>query len=197
MFKGKLCIVICLVLILCIPQDAWAKKKKKRDKAKKEQVSTREHSPHKATIRSLIIPGWGQAYNKKYWKIPIVYAGLGTFGYMAFSNRAEYQRYKTAYEYVLAGEEGDPPNAYAERYSQSQLQTGQELYQRNMELSFILMGLWYLINVIDATVDAHLFQFEVSDDLSFQVEPDFLYQPQFNNHTTGIKVRINLPFKAK
>jgi len=155
------------------------------------------HSPHKATIRSLIIPGWGQAYNKKYWKIPIIYAGFGFIGYLAISNRTEYLKYKDALFFTPTEANPNPPNEYYNHYTTAQLEAGKELHQRNMELSFIIGGLWYLINVIDAIVDAHLFNFEVSEDLSFRIEPDIKYHYQSPKPLAGFKISISLPYNTK
>jgi hypothetical protein len=155
------------------------------------------HSPKKATLRSLIIPGWGQAYNRKYWKIPIIYAGFGFIGYLAITNRTEYLKYKEALFFTPTDENPDPPNEYYNHYSSAQLESGKELHQRNMELSFIIGGLWYLINVIDATVDGHLFNFEVSEDLSFRIEPDIKYHYQSPKPMAGFKISFTIPNSTK
>lgn len=183
--------ILCLTFILLLStQTIYGQKNKKN---KRIQLTQKEHSPHKATLRSLIIPGWGQAYNKKYWKIPIIYAGFGFIGYLAMTNRSEYLKYKDALFYVPSDENPEPPNEYYNIFTETQLQTGKELHQRNMELSFIIGGLWYLINVIDATVDAHLFNFEVSEDLTLQIEPDIKYHYAHPEPMAGIKIRISLP----
>ncbi len=158
------------------------------------------HSAHKATIYSFILPGLGQAYNKKYWKIPIVYAGLGFFTYMIVTNSKEYNAYRIAYNYAKAVDtyspaEGfyNPPNEYAEYYGLEQLKSGKDYYRRNMELSYILTGVWYLLNVVDASVDAHLFDFKVSQDLSLKVEP-CLYNPSIHHKAIpGLKLQIAIP----
>ncbi len=151
------------------------------------------HSPHKASIYSFILPGLGQAYNKKYWKIPIVYAGFGFLTYMIISNNKEYKLYKAAYDFTPVDENDIPPNIYYEQYSSTQLKEGKDYYRRNLELSYILTGFWYLINVIDASVDAHLFDFKVSQDLTLKVEPQFYHQPINNKTIPGIRVQIGIP----
>jgi hypothetical protein len=158
------------------------------------------HSAHKATIYSFILPGLGQAYNKKYWKVPIVYAGLGFFTYMIITNSKEYKAYKIGYTYAKAVTDNNPPegfyhppNEYAEFYNLEQLKQGRDFYRRNMEFSYILTGLWYLLNVVDASVDAHLFDFKVSQDLSIKVEP-CLYNPSIKHKAIpGLKLQIAIP----
>ena len=144
-------------------------KKTSADTAKKKA----EHSPRKATIRSAIIPGWGQAYNKKYWKIPIVYGALGTAAGFFIYNRKEYIDARDAYRYkvdtiaandILIKPKFQPVDAEAVR----QYRIGVRQYVDYSVLIFLL--LWGL-NVVDATVDGHLKAFEVSDDLSMRVNP--------------------------
>lgn len=196
MFKQfrKIKVLILTIILLWCSQLSFAQNKqiKLTQDLKKEQ-----HSPHKATIRSLIIPGWGQAYNKKYWKIPIIYAGFGFIGYLAMTNRAEYLKYKDALLYIQTDANPNPPNEYYNYYSSSQLESGKQQYQRNMELSFIIGGLWYLINVIDASVDAHLFNFDVSKDLSLKIEPDIKYHFQSSKPLAGIKISLSIPYQTK
>ncbi len=129
------------------------------------------HSPKKATYLSLV-PGLGQIYNKKYWKLPIVYAGFAATGYFAFWNRGEYLKFNDAYVCIL----NDPDNCDNElalKYDSDQLKSARDYYRRNMELSFILMGAWYILQILDATVDAHLYYWEVNENLSLKAEPVF------------------------
>ncbi|MBC8320788.1 MAG: hypothetical protein H8E34_08705 [Bacteroidetes bacterium] len=127
------------------------------------------HSPKKATYLALV-PGLGQIYNKKYWKLPIVYAGFTATTYFAIWNRGEYLKYNEAYVCVLTDPE-NCDNELALRYDSDQLKTIRDYYRRNMELSFILTGVWYIIQILDASVDAHLYYWEVNDNLSVKVEP--------------------------
>lgn len=136
-------------------------------------VELERHSPKKATLYSAILPGLGQAYNKKYWKIPVVYAGIGTIFYFANTNGNEYRNYRDAFDHKT----GTKPNVdndikdIAKRYSSENLITIRDYYRRNMELSWIIMALWYGLNIIDATVDAHFFEYDIGDDLTLKVEP--------------------------
>ena len=134
------------------------------------------HSPTKATIMSACLPGLGQVYNGKWWKVPIVYAGLGGLGYLAYSNYSEYSSYLHAYEFKTGDlPEGVTLNAHetelAGKYSDSQLQTYKETYRRNFELYTILTVAWYGLNILDAYIDGHLYTYDISDDLSFSVDP--------------------------
>ncbi len=153
----------------------------------------KEHSAHKATIYSFILPGLGQAYNRKYWKVPIIYAGFGFLTYMIITNKTEYKAYKAAYEFEPVDENDLPPNDYYNQYSKEQLQNVRDYYRMNMELSYILSGFWYLLNVVDASVDANLFDFKVSPDLTLRLEPYIYNQPFTNKAIPGITMQIGVP----
>ncbi|MCK5729637.1 MAG: hypothetical protein KAH68_01100 [Draconibacterium sp.] len=142
------------------------------------------HSPKQAAIYSAILPGLGQAYNKKYWKIPIIYAGFGALGYFISWNNKNYKVLKLAYGDLT----DDDPNTdsyldldAAQYYDldneseRSQFQTGlnkqQDYYRRNRDLMIISTAAFYALNIIDASVDAHLFDFDISEDLTFNWQP--------------------------
>ena len=130
------------------------------------------HSPTKASLMSAILPGAGQVYNKKYWKIPIIYAGFAGLGYLAVTNNSDYKIYKDAYRLRLDGNESTL-DEYVGIYSDEDLVTLKDYYRRNRDLSYICMGLLYALNIIDASVDAHLFYFNVNDDLTMLVQPGY------------------------
>ena len=136
-----------------------------------------KHSPHKASIYSAVLPGLGQAYNKKYWKIPIVYAGFGTITYFVVTNRKEYLLAKEAFLYTTNGEVYETDNKYVGKYTEQDLTQIRDYYRRNTELSWIVMSLWYVLNIVDATVDAHFFDYDISDNLSLHLQPSYI-QPQ-------------------
>lgn len=142
----------------------------------KKVKEKKPHSPKKATIMSACLPGLGQVYNGKWWKVPIVYAGLGAFGYFAYNNYYEFRSYLHAYQYKTGDlPEGATLNNHetelAEHYSESQLQTYKESYRRDFELFTIITLAWYGLNIIDACVDGHLYSYDISDDLSFSIDP--------------------------
>jgi hypothetical protein len=137
------------------------------------------HSPRKAAIRSAILPGLGQAYNKKYWKIPIVYAALGTSGFIFVDNLKWYRRFKYATRVALTNDVANYGNVYpqllpfVERNNTSYLQYQRNEFRRYIDYSVIAFVVLWGLNVVDATVDAHLKSFDVSPDLSFQVKPGY------------------------
>lgn len=136
-----------------------------------ETLILKKHSPKKATLWALI-PGAGQIYNKKYWKLPIVYAGFAVTGYFAVTNGQEYRKFRDAYSCaVVSGEECTNELAIKYEFDTDNLQTYKDYYRRNMELSYIIMGAWYVLQMLDATVDAHLYYWEVDDKLSVRVDP--------------------------
>jgi hypothetical protein len=155
----------------------------------------REHSARKATLYSMVLPGLGQAYNKKYWKIPIIYGGFTVFYFLIQYNDTEYQLFKEAYYHKLTNEDGneDPVNEYEAKYDEQTLLNAKNDYRRNRDLNYILSGVWYVLNIIDAAVDAHLFSWEVDSDLSLRVEPDF-YTPNMLGQRTGGGVKLTLRF---
>ena len=149
-------------------------------------------SPARAAFYSAVLPGLGQAYNGKYWKIPIVYTALGVGVYFYLENDKQYDRYRSAYKSRLAGktndefydEDGEP------RVSTSALIEAQRYYQRNKEVSvMVTLGL-YALNIIDANVDAHLQQFNVSEDLSLKPNMDY----DRYTGTTGYGLTLNYNF---
>lgn len=132
------------------------------------------HSPKKASIYSAILPGLGQAYNKKYWKIPVIYAGFATLGYFIVTNNNKYQDYKDAY---IARIDDDPSTVddYTDIYSDQDLVTLKDFYRRNRDLAIIGAGVLYVLNILDASVDAHMFYFDVNDNLSMRITPGVQY----------------------
>ncbi|MBK9291198.1 MAG: hypothetical protein IPM52_06200 [Bacteroidetes bacterium] len=139
-------------------------------------ASANQHSPHKASVYSAVLPGLGQIYNRKYWKVPIVYAGIGAFTYAGILNRNEYRMAREAFTYVSQGETYPTDNKYI-KYPANDIITIRDYYRRNMEVSFLLLGVWYALNIIDATVDAHFFYYDVSEDLVLQIRPGMQLAP--------------------
>jgi hypothetical protein len=156
-----------------------------------DSVLEKMHSPRKATLMSLCLPGLGQVYNKKYWKLPIIYAGFGVLTYFIVTNANEYSTYRGAY---LESVEGDSTGKYQDlvlRYSSTELLSARDYYRRNLEVTCLLTAVFYILNVLDATVDAHLFTYNISKDLSFKVEP-VLFKPTY---TPDVSSGIKLSFK--
>jgi hypothetical protein len=126
-------------------------------------------SPRKAAILSSTLPGLGQIYNKKYWKVPIIYAGLLTSAYYINDNNIQYKRYKNAY---LKRLDNNPNNDdFVGKYSSGDLLILKDFYRRNREISILCFVGTYIINVLDASVDSHLFDYDISEDISLQIKP--------------------------
>ncbi|UPT66022.1 MAG: DUF5683 domain-containing protein [Sphingobacteriales bacterium JAD_PAG50586_3] len=152
--------------------------------------SVKKHSPKKATIYSAILPGLGQVYNRKWWKVPIIYAGFAGVGYAIGFNQAYYIDFRQA----LKDRIDDDPNTidpYVNKYSAANLDELQQFYRKNRDLSYIILGAVYVLNIIDANVDAHLFDFDVSNDLSLDIKPAAI--PTFAGYGGGLA--LTLKFK--
>lgn len=133
------------------------------------------YNPKKAIIRSAIIPGWGQAYNKKYWKMPLVYGALGTTSYLFFRNLRQFKDAKQAY---LLATDGDPSNDgqikqpyYSVKDQPERIRVFRNQVRQNVDYCVLFFIFFWGLNVADAAVDAHLKSFDVSDNLSMQFKP--------------------------
>ncbi|MCF8370945.1 MAG: hypothetical protein K9H64_04935 [Bacteroidales bacterium] len=142
------------------------------------------HSPRKATLYSTFLPGLGQVYNKKYWyiKVPIIYGGFGALIYSASWNNTEMKRFKKAYK--------DFPDNEFEGIPQDQLIDYIDYYRRYRDLSVIGMVIVWGLNVIEANVSGHFYNYDISPDLSLKVEPFFRNNP-IAPPELGIKLAIN------
>jgi hypothetical protein len=188
MVKLLLVVVHCLVVFHVSAQEADTDTLKQQDPVAAEQLEE-VHSPRKATIYSAILPGLGQAYNKKYWKIPLIYIGFGTIGYFIDWNNDNYQLFKTGYKHLT---DDNPetqdymkieavrrnnydltnPNQY--NNLKTALLKQQDYFRRNRDLLVISFVAFYGINILDASVDAHLMDFDISDDLTMRWQPSML-----------------------
>lgn len=149
-----------------------------------------KHSPHRATIYSAVLPGLGQVYNGKYWKVPIIYAGFGIMYYITKENTLEYRKFREAFRYVATNDTLPINNEYVNRYNEQQLRQGMNLYRRNTEIGYIISGVWYILNIIDASVDAHLFYYDISENLSLKLEPAVLNDPLAARPVNGISLTM-------
>ena len=128
------------------------------------------NSIKKATTLSTICPGAGQIYNRSYWKVPIVLGGIATMGYVINFNNRGYERFKLAYDLVTDGDE-TTVDEFNGRYSADYLKKLKNNYRRNRDLSIIITAGLYVLNIIDAHVDAHMKDYDISDDLTMNLEP--------------------------
>jgi len=128
------------------------------------------HSPAKATLMSTLVPGLGQIYNHKYWKIPLIYGGLAASAYSIEFNNREYTRFRKAYNYLT---DNNPAtiDEFSGARSAVELKNYRDAYRRNRDLSVIMFAATYALNIIDANVDAYFFDFDISDKLAFRMEP--------------------------
>ncbi len=142
--------------------------------------------PSKAAFYSAIFPGLGQAYNKKYWKVPIVWGAIGAGVYFYVSNDKQFDRYRDAYKRRLAGFKDDEFYGSNETPSISDdgLIRAQQQFRRNKEVSLLVTLLLYSLNIIDANVDAHLLQFNVDKNLS--LSPHYQYNQMENTSDLGL-----------
>jgi len=154
-------------------------------------------APAKAAFYSAILPGLGQAYNKKYWKIPIVYAALGTGLYFNITNNNELKRYRDAFKSRLAGFETDEfffdangNKLETPRVSDDGLTRAQRIFKKNKELSLLITIGLYALNIIDANVDAHLLQYNVDENLSLRPH----YQFRDINTSNNVGLSLNYTF---
>lgn len=195
--------LILAVFLLAICFSAVAQEDQKEDKKKNpNNVPTEELtveagsiikdpidplSPARAAFYSAVLPGLGQANNKKYWKIPIVYAGLGIGIYFYIDNNKEYNRYRDAYKRRLAGFEDDE---FYGTVTTDGLEEAQKQFGRNREISLLVTLAIYALNIIDANVDAHLLQYNVDDNLS--LKPHYKLN-EFDN-TGDLGLTLNFKF---
>ena len=138
-------------------------------------------SASKSAILSTACPGLGQIYNEKYWKTPIIILGIGSciYSYQYYNNK--FEKYKEAY--ILRTDQNENTiDEFEGIYSESNLITLQDYYRNNKDLSIIIGSIIYILNIVDAYVDAHLFTYNINDDLSLYIKPELLN----NNIGTGL-----------
>jgi hypothetical protein len=164
-------LTVALLGFAFLPEVSQGAKVDSTAKELPDSVREKLHSPQKATIMSACLPGLGQIYNRKYWKVPIIYAGFGVLGYLIAFNTSYYLDFKCAYVESVNGNTNGNYAYLVNRYTQTELVSSREYYRRNLEISILVTALWYILNILDATVDGHLYSFNISRDLSMKVEP--------------------------
>lgn len=145
----------------------------------KYDSANKAHPPRTAAFRSAILPGLGQIYNKKYWKLPIVYAALGITGYIFLDNIKTYKEYRFAYAARFKAEQPPPAQDSTDYFklkeiykliSPESIRTARNRFRQYVDYSALFFIIFWGLNVVDATVDAHLKSFDVSPDLSLQIK---------------------------
>jgi len=157
-----------------------------------DTVTVFKHSPKKAAWFSAIIPGLGQIYNRKYWKLPIIYVGFGVFGYLGYYYKTNANHYKSSY-LVRQGYDPSKTDYFPEIKSPDVLYQNFSYNRRNFELTCIFGSLFYVLNIIDASVDAHLYKFDISEDLSLRIDPDVINYnyTSYNIPASGLKISLH------
>lgn len=163
-----------------------------------DSVLRKMHSPTVAGCLA-IIPGGGQIYNKKYWKLPIVYAALAIPAYFIYDNAHKMTLYRNEYIYRRDGiTEKQNPN-YA-LYTDANVLAMKDYYRRNMEISIGITAIIYMLTILDAVVDAHLYYFNISDDLSMNIYPKVennFYHSAFNSRGPSMNYGVGLTLNFK
>lgn len=162
------------------------------DSVKTETKKLPLHSARKAAYLSAVLPGLGQAYNKHYWKIPIVYAGLGGLAYAMYYTSYNFNGYRN----VDRQQKANPNLSYTAfsfngESDPATIQTYQAYYKKYLDISAIGFAVWYLLNVVDATVDAHLMGWNMKDDLSVSWTPTLLTSPNYNSAAAGLSITLH------
>ena len=156
-----------ILLLLCLQQILWAQD---------STINYLKHSPKKATNKSAILPGLGQAYNKQYWKIPLVYGVLSVPVATYIYNNDLYAKTKFAYEARIKEANGDNSNVIKidptlKNLSAGSLQSYRNVFRKNRDYSIMWFIIAWGINVVDASVSGHLKEFDVSNNLVIQLAP--------------------------
>ncbi len=190
-----------LLLVLLLPFSLHSKDVKDTVQVK-PLVKLYKIIPRQATLKSLMIPGWGQLYNRQYWKLPLVAGAFVTLGVIANYNNVRYTKYRDFYYQVSPRPEDPsfkPPTTVAVPYEDgtirdldiNQLKRLTDGFRRNRDYTYIGMVLAWTFNVVDANVSAHLKTFDVSDDISLKVKPTVDYQPFSQSLVSGITLSFN------
>ena len=150
--------------------------------------SMAKHRANKSALFSALVPGLGQAYNHKYWKIPIIYAGFGTLFYFIQTNNTEYVKFKNAL--IFRTDNDSLTNDAYPNLSNADITVRKDYYRRKRDLSYILSGVLYTLNILDAYVDSQLMDFDVSDNLSIHTSPT-LFNIEGGRTLAGIQLTFN------
>lgn len=138
---------------------------------------------------SAVLPGLGQAYNNQYWKIPLIYGGGIILGHYINYNHRIYHEFRTA---LIAEIDSDPTTENPHpAFNRTYLTRYRDLFRRNRDFLMIISAAYYLLNIVDAHVSAHLKEFEVNDQLSINIHPSIQPTPLFS-HAVGVSVSLRV-----
>jgi len=188
-------LLLYILFFVCVCSTVQAQQNDSlKNKIRKDSIQTKRavkkaiySSARKATIMSACLPGLGQIYNKKYWKAPVIYVALGGIGYWGITNQIKYKYYSNNLKAIY---DDDESTINSTLYNSDQLVTQKRYYRKYRDIAIIVGALVYLVNIIDANVDAHLKTFDVSDDLSMQIKP--YSNIDYNNKLqAGLTLKLN------
>lgn len=147
-------------------------------------------NPNKAALLSAVLPGLGQAYNNQFWKLPIIYGGALIFGHYINYNHKVYNELKNA---LVAQVDSDPNtiNYYEDLFSATSLERNRDLFRRNRDFLILIAGTFYMLNIVDAHVSAHLKEFDINENLSMAIYPQIQSSP-LNSPTVGIQMAVRI-----
>lgn len=164
-----------------------------KGREKKESIlKPKRHSPKLAAIMSGVLPGAGQVYNRKYWKVPIIYGAFAGVTYLAAKSHRNYITYRDGFRAVVNDSLVNSVVIDGQPYNQTKLGDLRDLYKRNRDMAFVFMGVIYGLQILDAAVDAHLFDFDISDNLSMQIHPVFEPAMDLRQSFTGVRLNLRL-----
>lgn len=144
-------------------------------------------APSKAAFYSAVLPGLGQGFNKKYWKIPIVYAAIGTSIYSYDFNQKKYWDYRNAYKSRKAGYKNDPYQDLI--IDDNRLLDGADFHKKNRDLSMVFIVGFYILNILDANIDSHLKQYNVNETLT--LKPYLNHGDELTFESIGLSLNLN------
>jgi hypothetical protein len=204
--------VILVVHLVCFQQLILAQDTLYTERPEKPARRVLKGDPTRATMLAVAFPGLGQLYNRKYWKVPFVYAGFGGLIYAVTYNATTYNTYLKAYQdftdlipktdsYLTLLKNADPvrydPVLHPDTYNISEttwyeerMLKGIDYYKKYRDLSYIGFGLWYILTILDANVDASLLNYDISDDLNLEVTP--VQMPLSTSGQTGVGLSMSL-----
>ncbi len=157
------------------------------------QMQDTTHSPRLAALYSAVVPGMGQFYNEKYWKIPIVYALGALAAFQIKTNHQNYMLFRNVYFNIIDGDDSNNSeiNDFLLIFDADRAERRVEAYKRDRDYWIILSGLFYVLQIVDATVDAHLREFNINQDLSLKIKPSIQSSPYSNMHA-GLSLNFRL-----
>ena len=175
-------------------RERLARERTLRKEARRQRFLERlpkNHNPRTATLLALI-PGAGQIYNRRYWKLPIVWGGVGALGYFMVKTKVEFECHKRTYlEHIDDLESTNYMCSISDTsLSDANLKIVRDNARSDSEVLIMSFTLFYGLTIIDAFVDAHLIGFDIDDDLSLQIKPSLHYDPMSHQVTTGVGLAI-------